>query len=269
MSHCYGMLLRIFKFLGLFQFFHSEKTKRSYVTLLLQISWRQNNQKDSSLQPPVQKRQLPETWQEGNAFPTPQTVGSARTGHWRSQTNTFGETLGSSYCFPPVLATTAGFCSGVGLIAWGFLDCCSLPDPAAAPYLSWQRGCSVLSPFLHTVLRQWQHSGGKSVCPAWKGSLVLIQEFNIRKYLCASRRIGMGVKKGTLFHKYSSCWCLYVLSCCWQYVCVFSQQCRMLDAVWWTYRVEVTLPRCGLMPQFSILSNACHTLPPLTHQHKN
>lgn len=121
MSHCYGMLLRIFKFLGLFQFFHSEKTKRSYVTLLLQISWRQNNQKDSSLQPPVQKRQLPETWQEGNAFPTPQTVGSARTGHWRSQTNTFGETLGSSYCFPPVLATTAGFCSGVGLVAWGFL----------------------------------------------------------------------------------------------------------------------------------------------------
>lgn len=30
------MLLLIFKFLGLFQFFHSEKTKRSYITLLIQ-----------------------------------------------------------------------------------------------------------------------------------------------------------------------------------------------------------------------------------------
>lgn len=27
MSHCYGMLLCVFKFLGLFQFFHSEKNK--------------------------------------------------------------------------------------------------------------------------------------------------------------------------------------------------------------------------------------------------
>lgn len=36
MSHCYGMLLLIFKFLGLFQFFHSEKTKRSYITLPIQ-----------------------------------------------------------------------------------------------------------------------------------------------------------------------------------------------------------------------------------------
>lgn len=103
----------------------------------------------------------------------PNTINSwkRRKGHWRSQTNTFGEThLGPATAFPQYWQL-AGLHCGVSLIPWGSLDCCSLPDLQ----LLTAKGLFSADPFLHTVLRQRQHSGGKSLCPAWKGSLVFIE----------------------------------------------------------------------------------------------
>lgn len=84
---------------------------------------------------------------------------------------------------------------------------------------------------------------------------------NLTEVFMYKQKNGYGCKERHFVAQVLQLLCLCVLSCPWQNVPVFTQQCRMLDAVCQgrsTYSVEVALPRCGLMPHSQL--SQMHTI---------
>lgn len=230
MSHCYGMLLRIFKFLGLFQFFHSEKTKRSYVTLPLQISWRQQS-KGFITPTSCAEEAAPRDTTGGKHLPN--TINSWKRKKGPLETpdvHVWRDTLGSSYCFSPLSATTAGLCSALSLIAWGFLGCCSLPDPAAASHCC-GKGFVQCWPLFSTRCWGSDSTVGENQSDQLGEEAWCWQRTSHKKVFLYKQKQRYGCEER---HFVSQLLCLCVFSCCWQHIHVFSQHhfpaCWMLCA---------------------------------------